>query len=92
VALRDEGGDATGPWNPGDQPIAVAAGHFNGDGRDDFAVANVMTNRVAVLAGRTPGRSPARAYPLVAGDRPVALTVADFNRDGRPTWRSPTRG
>ncbi|MGD1098579.1 MAG: FG-GAP-like repeat-containing protein, partial [Bryobacteraceae bacterium] len=72
-------------YSTGIDPIAVAIGDFNGDGKADFAVANALSgsNDISVLLGNGDGTfKTAVSYPADAG--PVALAVGDFNGDGKP--------
>jgi hypothetical protein len=67
----------------GQGPNAVVVSDFNTDGKNDVAVANSITQDVAVLFGDgTGGFSAPTAYPL--GRKAFALIVADFNNDGKP--------
>jgi hypothetical protein len=65
----------------GSGPIAVAVGDFNGDGKQDLAVANYWSGNVSVLLGKGDGTFlPALNFYAGAGRRSVA--VGDFNGDG----------
>jgi hypothetical protein len=76
----------------GVQPSAIVTADFNGDGHQDFAVANFTDNTFSVFLGGvdTNGNStftqvtgsPFALPTSVSG--PVAMTVADFNADGKP--------
>jgi hypothetical protein len=76
----------------GVQPSAIVTGDFNGDGHQDFAVANFVDNTFSVFLGGvdTNGNStftqaagsPFALPTSVSG--PVAMTVADFDADGKP--------
>ncbi|HEX6622788.1 MAG TPA: VCBS repeat-containing protein, partial [Pyrinomonadaceae bacterium] len=73
-------------FTAGGNPMAVAAGDFDGDSKTDLVAANEISNGVSFLAG-TGGAgadafAPAKHFGV--GTDPTALTVADFNRDGRP--------
>ncbi len=46
VARRD--------FSAGSRPSSVAVGDFNGDGRQDLAVANATSSNVSVLINNTP--------------------------------------
>src|SRR5437762_5743983 len=62
-------------------PASVAVGDFNGDGRQDLAVAN-ETNNVSILLGDGAGNfSP--ATPFGVGSLPFSVAVGDFNGDGK---------
>ena len=63
------------------QPISVAVGDFNQDGKLDLAVAN-NDEGVSILLGNGDGTfQPAVNYG--AGVDPVAVAAADFNGDGK---------
>jgi hypothetical protein len=76
----------------GTQPSAIVTADFDGDGHQDFAVANFADNTFSVFLGGvdTNGNStftqvtgsPFALPTSVSG--PVAMTVADFNTDGKP--------
>jgi hypothetical protein len=72
----------------GDVPSAVAVGDFNGDGKQDLAVANETTTHfngsgtVSILLGKGDGTfAPAANH--VAGTDPRSVAVGDFNGDGK---------
>ena len=68
-------------FNVGASPQVVAVGDFNGDGRQDLAVANSGSNTVSVLLGNGDGTfQPAQDFPVGRG--PTSVAVGDFNRDG----------
>ena len=66
----------------GTGPTAVVAADFNGDGRQDLAVANQYENAVSILLGK-PDASYAPRVDYAAGLYPHALVAADFSGDGR---------
>ena len=76
----------------GARPSAIVTADFNGDGHQDFAVANFTDSTFSVFLGGvdTSGNStftqvtgsPFALPASVSG--PVAMTVADFNADGKP--------
>jgi hypothetical protein len=76
--------EATGsPIPVGINPLIVAAGDFNADGKVDLAVTNENDNSVAILLGDGDGTftsSPSIHTP--AGLSPLAVTAADFDGDG----------
>jgi hypothetical protein len=72
----------------GSQPVYVAIGDFNADGRPDLVVANLGDDTVSVLLNNT-APAPAAAVTLDVGpkadfavqDQPRAVAVGDLNRD-----------
>ena len=60
----------------------VAVGDFNGDGKPDLAVANLVSNTVSVLPGNGDGTfQPPQNFGV--GSLPISVGVGDFNGDGR---------
>jgi len=95
VYLNTAAAGATAPafaapvtFTVGYQPISVAVGDFNGDGRPDLAVANVGADTVSVLLDTTAAgaTAPSFAAPVTfaVGNAPRSVAVGDFNGDGRP--------
>ena len=70
-------------FGAGTNPISVAVGDFNGDGRPDLAVANYGSDSVSVLTGNGDGTFQA-ALNYGAGSNPYSVAVGDFNGDGKP--------
>ena len=73
----------------GQNPISVAVGDFNGDGKPDFVSVNdVVAGTVSVLLDATAAgaTAPAFAAPVTftVGAHPFSVAVGDFNGDGRP--------
>jgi hypothetical protein len=67
----------------GQGPQSLTAGDFNGDERQDLAVANANSNDVSILLGNGDGTfTPARNYSV--GQQPRSVAVGDFNGDGIP--------
>jgi len=66
----------------GDDPSSVVVGDFNGDGKQDLAVANRIPNNVSILLGDGTGNFSAPAN-FAAGDFPISVAVGDFNGDGK---------
>jgi hypothetical protein len=64
-------------------PTNVAVGDFNGDGKQDFAVANSGTGNVSILLGNGDGTFQ-QAIDFTAGNSVRFVAVGDFNRDGKP--------
>jgi hypothetical protein len=63
------------------KPFSVVAGDFNGDGKQDLAVANSGSNNISILLGDRTGNfsSPSN---FIAGITPSAIAKGDFNEDG----------
>jgi hypothetical protein len=72
----------------GDNPLSIAAGDFNGDGKLDLAVANSYvdsnqtTGTITVLLGNGDGTFTPTATSPSTGDLPYSVAVGDFNGDG----------
>ncbi len=67
----------------GTNPVAVAVGDVNGDGKPDFVVASSGSNTVSVLVNRGTGTfAPKVDYPTGVALNSVAL--GDVNGDGKP--------
>jgi hypothetical protein len=60
----------------------VVTADFNGDGRQDLAIANRETNSLSIFLGNGDGTFTAAA-PLATGSAPVALAAGDLNGDGK---------
>ena len=67
--------------NVGITPAFVAVRDFNGDGRQDLAVANFRSSTVSVLLGNGDGTFLA-ARNFAAGAGPLSFAVGNFNGDG----------
>jgi RHS repeat-associated protein len=66
----------------GTNPISVAVGDFNGDGKLDLAVVNENSNTVGILLGNGDGTfKPQVTY--ATGTTPYSVAVGDFNGDGK---------
>jgi hypothetical protein len=69
------------------EPVSVAVGDFNGDGRPDLAVANLSDDTVSVLLNTTAQGADefrfAAQQTFATGGAPTAVAVGDFNGDGR---------
>jgi hypothetical protein len=73
---------ATGTFSAGFQPVDVAVGDLNGDGKADLVVANQFSENISVLLGNGNGTfQTAVNYP--AGSGPSSVTLAHLNADGR---------
>ena len=60
----------------------MVVGDFNGDGKQDLAVANINPHFVSVLLGNGAG-SYGAPTTFSTGNTPVSLAVGDFNGDGK---------
>ena len=81
-------GNGDGTLQPGvkysahNSPVSAVAYDFNGDGKLDLAVANMVSGDVSILLGRGDGTFAAAVnYAAVAGASSIAL--GDFNADGK---------
>ena len=71
-----------GTYSVGENPNSGAAGDFNGDGKLDLAIANVLHKNVSVLLNNGNGTfAGAVNYPV--DFNPGATITADFNGDGK---------
>jgi hypothetical protein len=66
----------------GDNPQAIAAGDFDGDGKTDLAVANRSSGNVSILLGKGDGTFQT-AVKFGAGFQPSSVALGDFNGDGK---------
>jgi hypothetical protein len=64
------------------EPISIAIGDFNGDGRQDFATANRASNNVSIRVGDGAGGFTGTTT-LQVKESPRSVAVGDFNGDGR---------
>ena len=68
--------------NIGAGALAVAAGDFNHDGRQDIAVTN-SNNNVSVLLRNAANNGFEPKIDLAVGSNPNSVAVGDFNADGK---------
>ena len=66
----------------GTLPSGIVTADFNGDGKQDFAVANFGDNTVSTFIQNSSGTFARTDYTV--GSEPAAVAVADFNADGHP--------
>ena len=77
----------------GTSPVSVAVGDFNGDGKQDLAVANYSfsAGKVSILLGDGAGSfSAANNFPV--GSFPRSVAVGDFNGDGKQDLAAANNG
>src|SRR3989454_1109730 len=67
----------------GSSPRSVAVGDFNGDRKQDLAVANAGSTTVSVLLGNGDGTFQPAASFVVGTNGPWSVAVGDFNGDGK---------
>ncbi len=65
------------------EPVALAAGDFNGDKKLDLAVTGFSTQSINILSGNNNGTFTAPTT-YAADQYPTAIAQADFNHDGYP--------
>jgi hypothetical protein len=66
----------------GADPVAIATGDFNGDGKPDIVTANA-SGSISILLNTGNGTFAA-AQTIDVGARPTSVAVGDFNGDGKP--------
>jgi Bacterial Ig-like domain (group 3)/FG-GAP-like repeat/FG-GAP repeat len=67
----------------GNQPLSVAVGDVNADGKADVLMTNYGSNTVSVLLGNGDGTFQPAVIYNPSGGRAVSLAAADVNGDGR---------
>jgi CSLREA domain-containing protein len=63
-------------------PVSISLGDFNGDGKQDLAVADQGTDRGSVLLGNGLGSFSAPTN-FAAGSQPLSIAVGDFDGNGK---------
>ena len=66
----------------GSGPYSVAIGDFNGDGKQDLAVANYDSSTVSIRLGDGLGGFSGSTEVSV-GSSPTSVAIGDFNGDGK---------
>ena len=74
-------------YGAGHEPVSVAVGDFNGDGKLDLAVANYESNNVSMLLGNGDGTFQA-AVNYGAGTEPSRWRWEILTATASWTWRS----
>ena len=69
-------------FDVGRVPQSVAVGDFNGDGKQDLAVANSVSSNVSILLGNGAGTFGGN-NTFSVGTGPFSVAVGDFNGDGK---------
>jgi len=70
-------------FSVGTQPVSIAVGDFNRDGKPDLAVVNSHDNTVSILLGNGDGTFRLLAPDLSTnGSNPSSIVAGDFNGDG----------
>ena len=70
-------------YTTGAHPYSVTTADFNGDGKPDLAVANILNGTVSVFLNNGDGTF-ATKVDYTTGTYPESVTSADFNGDGHP--------
>ena len=71
----------TSIYTGGLDPDSIAVGDFNGDGKQDLAVAILNSWNVSILLGDGAGHFGAPNFG--AGTNPFSIAIGDFNGDGK---------
>lgn len=71
------------PKTTGDGPRAIASGDVDGDGDRDLAIANAITNDVALLQNQGNGSFVVGERLAAGGLGPSGVAMGDWNGDGR---------
>lgn len=71
------------PFSVGSGPNFAAVADFNGDGREDLAVANFVSSSVSILLRQPNDQFLNEGPPIALPDTPGAIGTGDFNGDGK---------
>ncbi len=73
-------------YSTGNNPFGIAAGDFNGDGKQDIAVCNNNDNTVSIFKNSSTRSNIIFDTPInfQTADNPISITVSDFDNDGKP--------
>jgi len=80
------------PVVPGNSPITLATGDFNGDGIPDLAVGGANWTTVAILLGNGDGTFRSEPNSIREGNYSNFVATGDFNGDGIPDLAIATSG
>lgn len=72
------------PLTAGTNPVGLAQGDFNGDGKLDLVTANYGAANLSIFLGNGDGTfQPPHTISIGSDTRPVGIAAADFNGDGK---------
>ncbi|MCF8449062.1 MAG: FG-GAP-like repeat-containing protein, partial [Taibaiella sp.] len=76
-------------FTTGTNPLSVAIGDLDGDGKADLAVANYISNTVSVYrnissSGAVTAASFAARVDFTTGTNPLSVAIGDLDGDGKP--------